>query len=63
VVGELGADLGERGRGGEVDQARGAVVGDHDVGRGEIAVHHPAPVHPGYRLGQRHRQPDQLIDA
>ena len=35
---------------------------DHDVGRADVAVHHPPPVHPGHGPRQRHRQPDQLID-
>jgi hypothetical protein len=62
VVGELWADLGERGRQREIDQARDTVAGDHDVGRGDVAVHHTPPVHPRHRLGQPHRQPDQDIN-
>ena len=63
VMGELRTDLGHRGRQREVDQARGAVGGEHDVRRGDVAVHHPPAVHPGHRPSQRHRQPDQLINV
>jgi hypothetical protein len=61
VVRELGTNLGERGRQGEVQQARGAAAGDHDVRRRDVPVHHPPAVHPGDRPGQRHRKPDQVI--
>ena len=62
VVGELRAHLRHRRRQREVHQARDTVIGQHDVGRGDVAVHHPPPVHPGHGPRQRHREPDQVID-
>ena len=62
VVGELGSCLRQRRRQREVDQGRVAVDGDHDVGRGDVAVHHPAVVRPGHRPGQLHRQLEELVD-
>ena len=63
VVRELGTDLGERGRQREVHQARRPVGGQHDVRRGDVAMHHAAAVHPRHRPGQLHRQLDQLVDG
>ena len=63
VMRELGADLGERGREREVHQAGGTARGDHDVRRGDVAVHHPTAVHGGQRTGQLHGQRDQVVDG
>ena len=60
VMGEPGADLGQRRRQREIHQARSAAAGDHDVRRGDIPVQHPRPVHPRHRPGQPQPQPGQL---
>ncbi len=62
VMGELRADLRQRGRQREVHQARVTVPGEHDVRRSEVPVHHPPAVHPRHRRRQLHRKPDQVID-
>jgi hypothetical protein len=63
VVRELRADLGQRRRQREVNQARGAVRGEHDVRRRDVPVHHPPAVHPGNRPSQVQREPDQVVDG
>jgi hypothetical protein len=63
VVRELGADLGERRRQREVHQARGTARGEHDVRRGDVAVHHATAVHRGQRFGQLHGKPHQIVDG
>jgi hypothetical protein len=61
VVGEFRADLGEGDRQREVHQGRRAVVGQHDVRWGDVAVHHPTAVHPRHRPGQCYPQPGQFV--
>ena len=60
MVGEPGADLGQRRRQREIHQARAAAARDHDVRRGDVPVQHPRPVHPRHRPGQPLRQPGHL---
>ena len=44
----------------EVRQPRATVAAAQDVGRGHVAVHHPAFVHVGERVGDLRTQPCHL---